>query len=127
MEEAVECPDVVGILDAMVIDRPGCSAVLMDAWSGGMLDARRRGDKAVRWRNCHGEADVRGTARGDRRKRPVGRVAAEPTVGLHVQEALPLCLGSRYGWCANRRSALEDTGGTPKQLDSTASKIANNR
>jgi hypothetical protein len=40
MEETAECPDVVGVLDAMAIDRPGCSAVLMDAWSGGMLGAR---------------------------------------------------------------------------------------
>jgi hypothetical protein len=29
-----------GVLAAMAIDRPGCPAMLMDAQSGGMLDAR---------------------------------------------------------------------------------------
>jgi hypothetical protein len=62
----------------------------------------------VLWRNCDGEADVRGTARSDRRKRPlVGRVAAEPTVGLYVQGALRSCLTSQREWCANGRSAFE--------------------
>ena len=40
MEETAECPDAVGILKTMAIDRPGCPAVLMDARSGGMLDVR---------------------------------------------------------------------------------------
>jgi hypothetical protein len=40
MEETAECPDAVGVFEAMAIDRPGCPAMLMDAWSGGMLDAR---------------------------------------------------------------------------------------
>jgi hypothetical protein len=40
MEETAECPDVVGVLETMAIDRPGCPAMLMDAQSGGMLDAR---------------------------------------------------------------------------------------
>jgi hypothetical protein len=31
MEETAECPDVVGVLAAMAIDRPGCRAMLMDA------------------------------------------------------------------------------------------------
>ena len=47
MEETAECPDAVGVLDAMAIDRPGCPAMLMDAWSGGMLDGRLRSDEAV--------------------------------------------------------------------------------
>ena len=108
MEETAECPDTVGVLEAMAIDRPGWPAMLMDGWCGGILDARRRSDEAVQWRNCGGEADVRGTARGDRRRRPlVGRVAAKPTVGLHVREALRSCLGSSHGWCANGRSAFQ--------------------
>jgi len=40
MEETAACPDAVGVLDAMAIDRPGCPAMLMDAWSGGMQDTR---------------------------------------------------------------------------------------
>jgi Ni,Fe-hydrogenase I small subunit len=32
MEETAECPDAVGVLEAMAIDRPGCPAMfLMDA------------------------------------------------------------------------------------------------
>ena len=52
---------------------------------------------------------MRGAVQGGRRKRPlVGRVAAEPTVGLHVQEALRSCLTSPHGWCADRCGARED-------------------
>ena len=40
MEETAECLDAVGVFEAMAIDRPGCPAMLMDAWSGGMLDTR---------------------------------------------------------------------------------------
>ena len=40
MEETAECPDAVGVLEAMAIDRPGCPAMLMDAQSGGMPDGR---------------------------------------------------------------------------------------
>jgi hypothetical protein len=40
MEETAECPDAIGVLPAMAIDRPGCPAMLKDARSGGMLDAR---------------------------------------------------------------------------------------
>ena len=47
MEETAECPDAVGVFEAMAIDRPGCPAMLMDAWSGGMLDGRLRSDEAV--------------------------------------------------------------------------------
>nr|WP_281363695.1 Tn3 family transposase [Paraburkholderia ultramafica] len=73
-----------------------------------MQDGAGCSDEAVQWRNCDGEAVVRGTARSDRHKRPlVGRVAAEPTVGLHVQEALHSCLTSAHGWCANRCGARE--------------------
>src|ERR1700709_649777 len=94
MEETAEGPDALGVLEAMGVDRPGGPAIVMDAQSGGMLDGRLRSDEAVQWRNCDGEADVRGTARSDRRRRPlVGRVAAEPTVGF-VQEALRSCLTS---------------------------------
>lgn len=39
MEETAECPDTVGVLEAMAIDGPRCVARWMDAWSGGMLDA----------------------------------------------------------------------------------------
>jgi hypothetical protein len=38
----------------------------------------------------------------------VGRVAAKPTVGLHVQEAWRSCLALPHGWCANGRSAFQD-------------------
>ncbi|CAB3804311.1 hypothetical protein LMG28614_06007 [Paraburkholderia ultramafica] len=37
----------------------------------------------------------------------MGRVAAKPTVGLDVQEALRSSLASSYGWCANGRSAFQ--------------------
>ena len=47
MEETAACPDAFGIFEAMAIDRPGCPAMLMDAWSGGMLDGRLRSDEAV--------------------------------------------------------------------------------
>ena len=47
MEETAECLDAVGVFEAMAIDRPGCPAMLMDAWSGGMLDGRLRSDEAV--------------------------------------------------------------------------------
>jgi hypothetical protein len=40
MEETAECPDAVGVFEAMAIDRPGCPTMLVDAWSGGMLDGR---------------------------------------------------------------------------------------
>ena len=40
MEETAECPDAIGVLDAMAIDGPGCPAMLMDARSGGTLDVR---------------------------------------------------------------------------------------
>jgi hypothetical protein len=40
MEETAECPDAVGVLETMAIDRPGCPAILKDAQSGGMLDVR---------------------------------------------------------------------------------------
>ena len=47
MEETAACPDALGIFEAMAIDRPECLAMLMDAWSGGMLDGRLRSDEAV--------------------------------------------------------------------------------
>ena len=37
----------------------------------------------------------------------MGRVAAKPTVGLDVQEALRSCLSSPHRWCANGRSAFQ--------------------
>jgi len=40
MKETAECPDAIGVLAVMAIDRPGCPGMLMDAQSGGMLDAR---------------------------------------------------------------------------------------
>ena len=40
MEETAGCPDAVGVFEAMAIDRPGLPAMLMDAWSGGMVDTR---------------------------------------------------------------------------------------
>jgi hypothetical protein len=48
-------------------------------------------DNAALQGNFDGEADMRATARSDGRKGPlVGRVAAEPTVGLYVQECVDL-------------------------------------
>ena len=40
MEETAEYPDAVGVLETMAIDRLGCPAMLMDAQSSEMLDAR---------------------------------------------------------------------------------------
>jgi hypothetical protein len=40
MEETAECPDAVGVFEAMAIDRPGWRAMLVDGWCGGLLDAR---------------------------------------------------------------------------------------
>ncbi|MGF6970413.1 hypothetical protein OKW43_007508 [Paraburkholderia sp. WC7.3g] len=37
----------------------------------------------------------------------MGRVAAKPTVGLEVPEALRSCLDSSHGWCANGRRAFQ--------------------
>jgi hypothetical protein len=95
MEETAECADAAGVSEVMGIDRPGCSAVREDARSDGMVDGAGSTDEAARLRSRESEADVRVAVGSARRKRPlVGRVAAKPTVVLHVWEASCSCLVS---------------------------------
>ena len=91
----------------MAIGRPRCSAVLEDARSEGSVDAAGSTDEAAQLRSREAQADVPLAPGSARCKCPlVGRVAAKPAVGLHVQ--LCSCPVSPQGWCANGGSALQD-------------------
>ena len=93
----------------MAIGRPRCSAVLEDARSEGIVDGAGSTDEAAQLRSREAQADVPLAPGSARCKCPlVGRVAAKPTVGLDLQEALCSCPVSPQGWCANGCSALQD-------------------
>ena len=108
MEETAECSDALEVFVAMAIDRPGCSAKLDAARSGGMADGHWGGKVVLRC-NRDGDAGLRSASRSDTRKRPpLGRVAAAPTFDRQVEEPWSSCLIPAHWRCADRGAARED-------------------